>query len=104
MKLRFSIRAILVTMTLFALFLGYHLSWIQQRRTAIASGSINLEEDAFAPSLRLGPGLLWMFGERGYEYIELKGGVNQVEAERFKGIFPEANIYWINPPGIRVPP
>lgn len=49
-KLRFSIRALLVVMTLLALFLGYHLSWIHQRRAVLASsGDGELTEVQLAP-------------------------------------------------------
>lgn len=99
---RYSLRALLVVMTLFALLLGYHINWIHQRRQAFTDRSAEPEPQLSHPVRA--PGLLRMFGERGYQFIGVRGRPNQAEFERIKGIFPEAHILWINVPPIHALP
>lgn len=86
-KLRFSIRAILVMMTLLAIWCGYSMNWIRQRREII--------ESSMAPPLTTGndvtaPSLLWMFGEPGYHGILIARQKDDAEVARVSSLFPEA--------------
>jgi hypothetical protein len=89
---RFSLRALLVVMTLFALALLYHLDWIRQRRELIESGEIF---DVSEPSVPA-PGILGLFGEEGRAVIYAGANANETEEEverRLAALFPEAEIY-----------
>lgn len=88
-RVRYSLRALLVLMTALACFLWYHISWIKQRRAA-------LEDQLVLPIMYPGdveqeaPGLLWMFGEKGYYQLLVNGLDDGPEANRMRAIFPEA--------------
>lgn len=98
---RFTLRAVLVAMTLVALFLGYHLNWIRQRRAAIANGAalptFNLMQSSFPPDA---PGLLGIFGERGYNEftITYRDPIHRErERSRVAKLFPEAEAVYATP-------
>lgn len=89
MKLRYTLRAILVAMTLLALWCAYSINWIRQRRAAIEDHLVfpimfdgSEEQEA--------PGLLWMFGEKGYHQLVVNGLDDGPEVNRMRAIFPEA--------------
>lgn len=101
---RFSIRALLVVMTLLALFFGYHLSWIHQRRAVLASsGYGELTEVQLAPPNTIvlhapqAPGLLWMFGEEGYSFVRIDALAGSREYQRVSALFPESTVLAIIP-------
>ena len=96
---RFSIRALLVVMTLFALFFGYHLSWIHQRRAVLASsGYGELTPVQLAPPDTIvlhtpqAPGLLWVFGEEGYSFVRIDARIESQEYQRVRALFPESTV------------
>jgi len=91
MKPRFTTRAMLVLMTLFALFFWYHINWIQQRQAAIASG---LAQPGSASNLPApaAPGLLWMFGEPGRSFIAIEQSSGKDQIESLKALFPESHV------------
>lgn len=71
-KLRFSLHAVLLAMTLLVVlfssltsFLSYHFNWIRQRHAYIASGEVMPLIQP--PVLAEAPGVLPLFGERGIE-------------------------------------
>ena len=82
-RFRYSIRALLVAMTLLALFLGYHLHWINQRRAMIASGAI-VPFPIVGVKQPPAPGMLSLFGEPGYGAIS---GVKNVNAKTRRGSY-----------------
>ncbi|QDT72959.1 hypothetical protein [Lacipirellula limnantheis] len=91
----------LVVMTLLALFFGYHLNWIRQRRAAIATGEVvptfNLKQSSFPP---VAPGLLGIFGERGYNEftVHYRDPIHREgELKRVKKLFPEAEAVFATP-------
>jgi hypothetical protein len=87
-KLRFSIRAILVMMTLLAIlcgWCGYSMNWIRQRREFIDSDLMNGRGD-----YTRAPGLLFLFGEPGYGQLHVDLEDGDPEIERIRAIFPEA--------------
>jgi hypothetical protein len=97
---RFSLRTLFVVVTVFCVWLGYNLNWLRQRRAVIQdSQSIQLIMEP-----RSAPGLLWVFGEQGYQQLiphyytsawdppfspadlrELR-----LERQRLRALFPEA--------------
>lgn len=95
-KLRFTIRALLVLMTLFALVLAYHLNWIRQRRAAFSSGLVTVRAHTaqywmqlpLAPDL---PAMLMLFGEQPYAalWVNEKAGEDMTA---LASLFPEANL------------
>jgi hypothetical protein len=94
---RFTIRAMLVLMTLVAAslaFHAYHLSWIRQRRAAIASGEVDVFITAeLRKSL---PFPLNRYGEPGYDriYASIPTADKEQETQRrLAFLFPEAQIY-----------
>jgi hypothetical protein len=82
-------------MTLLALFFWYHWNWIHQRRAAIESGDVDVVQypgDIPPPA----PGLLGLFGERGYQQVYALAPTEEPELEthrRLASLFPEAEIY-----------
>lgn len=64
---RFSLRMLLALTSLVAIVLWYHLHWIDQRREALRTGDVTLVKFHTQP-IRA-PGLLPLFGERGYSLV-----------------------------------
>jgi hypothetical protein len=94
---RFSLRALLVVMTLFALFFGYHWNWIRQRRSALETGWIIDEPNPFLDREPVAPGLLPLFGEKGHSGIQVRdnlGGDRQIIHRHAKSLFPEAKLIY----------
>jgi hypothetical protein len=109
---QFGIGTMFVVVTVFAVFLGYHLNWIRQRHEFIAeqqrrSGSdvsvvdTNVSDDVTVPA----PGLLALFGEHGVvqlgviidsDGIPLDGplpvAADEVRIQRARKLFPEATL------------
>ena len=81
--------------TLPAIFSWYHLDWIQQRRAVLESNAVNVSESHDSFHRPAAPGLLWMFGEQGYQTIFINGYSNHLEAERLHALFPEGQVSWM---------
>lgn len=83
-------------MTLFALFFGYHLNWIRQRRAAIKSGVVEAWTNPFSdfdePTVDP-PSFLGLFGESGYSNLWLQD-VTEEQLQRASALFPEAEIVY----------
>jgi hypothetical protein len=85
-RLRFSLRVLFAIMTLACAFLGYELNWIRQRRAALANAVNAIPHLTFSSTggpgqlkPRSAPGLLWLFGEVGYQSLLFRYGKgNQV--------------------------
>lgn len=89
---RYSLRALLVVMTLLAIVMLYHLDWIRQRRELIESGEI----DAISDTPVRAPGMLALFGEAGHAVISCGANADETEEEverRLAALFPEAEIW-----------
>jgi hypothetical protein len=97
---RFSLRTLFVVVTVFCVWLGYNLNWLRQRRAVIQdSRSIQLIMEPHSA-----PGLLWVFGEQGYQQIvhhyytsawDLPFSPTDIrelrlERQRLRVLFPEA--------------
>ncbi len=87
---RFTLRALFVVMTLLCVWSAYSINWIRQRREAIAeSGAVEIGNDP--NSNQTAPGLLFLFGERGYDTLGI--GVDPMEHyTRLQSLFPEARV------------
>ena len=88
-RFRFTIRALLVLMTLLAIWLGYSMNWIRQRRQLIESGVVT----PYIPSNgahTVTPGWLGILGERGYTHLMIDVPHGNAEFHRIQALFPEA--------------
>jgi len=105
----FSLRTLLVVLTLAACWLGYQANWIRQRHAVINASQTDTFRcwtnyfDPFNPEAETppcAPALLWVFGEPGYYnlHIEMEGPiavrdkVEQAKADRIARLFPEARV------------
>ncbi len=77
---------------LVAVWLAWNLNWIRQRREFVHRLELDTSDiltlDRF-DSVHSAPGLLWLFGEKGVQYILLQSESDFAEARR---LFPEARI------------
>jgi hypothetical protein len=97
--LQFGLGTMFTVMTAIALFLGHHLDWIWQRRTAIASWEYSAHQLLSPHTGVAAPGLLGLFGERGYgclwrEAFKPLSGDEERELARVQRLFPEAVVIW----------
>jgi hypothetical protein len=90
---RFTLRALFVVMTLLCVWCAYSLNWIQHRPAAMTSRAYL--EDSFAlAGTRTSPGMVWLFGEEGYEVLCFDPRkVTEEERARITALFPEAWAY-----------
>jgi hypothetical protein len=108
----FSLRTIFVSITLFALWLGWEVNWLRKRH-AIIKDCYSYVEDA---GLRAAPGLLWLLGEPGYREIRPRhytvnwyplftpqaAEEHRLERKRIRSLFPEVETIELelNPPKV----
>ena len=97
---RFSLRTMFVLVTVLCVWLGYSLNWIRQRREAIAHAHFEKVSIKTTAPIRA-PGLLWLFGEPGYDRIWFLFGPADprdntpeefVKAKQLAPLFPEARV------------
>ncbi|QDT76010.1 hypothetical protein [Lacipirellula limnantheis] len=91
-RFRYSLRALLVVMTLLALFFWYHIDWIKQRRASLAQENIKSFGQSPNDAQPSAPGLLWLFGEPGYGNITVENGDGSVDVEQLQNLFPESGM------------
>lgn len=92
LKPRFTVRAMLVLMALFALFFWYHINWIEQRRASLARENIKSFRNMPDEEQPSAPGMLWLFGESGYGNIAIENRDDSVDVERLQSLFPESGV------------
>jgi hypothetical protein len=102
---QFSLATMFVVVTVFAVFVAYHVNWIHQRHELLAS-----ERDDFGlwpPQMvemkeARPPSLLWIFGEPGYNVVEVivndspEDAITESELDTLRHaqrLFPESEIY-----------
>ena len=89
---RFSLRAMLVATTLFALFLWHQIDWGKQRHQALEAEWAIDYPDSMYPTTPRAPGLLWLFGEQGYAHLVLDTGEHPNAVKEARSLFPEAAL------------
>jgi hypothetical protein len=110
--LRFSLRSLFVAVTLLAMALGwrsYCLAWIQARRDvfSVAPGTM------VGSTTGTAPGLLWIWGERGYDRLRVRfrGEVDEqhlspeqrAALQQIRRVYSEANVEVVPPyPGVPI--
>jgi hypothetical protein len=84
----FSLRTLFALVTLVAVWLGWNLKWIRQRREFVSD-----EQFAYAYSLHpvTAPSLLWVFAEVGREFV-IMNSPSDFELAEARRLFPEAFI------------
>jgi hypothetical protein len=106
----FSLRTLLVVMTAFCVWMGYHLNWIRQRHAFLSEqsavlaphldGLTNGEKSGYC----LAPGCLWLFGENGRNSVlvstnsETPHQIAPDDLERLREarrLFPEASPHMV---------
>ena len=100
---RFSLRTLFVVVTVLCVWLAYHVNWIRQRHDAMTKWNVSTEDPFGGPPNRQPPGMLWIFGEPGYFWIDLPfpprdgrrlTANEKAEVERVSKLFPEAEVDW----------
>jgi hypothetical protein len=93
---RFSLRFLLVLMTLLCLWCGYSVNWMRQRREALDADDIDVGSMSVGEWMNgapRAPGMLWLFGEEGYVRISVAENVEwEPLQQRLAALFPEAEI------------
>src|SRR4051812_25415878 len=90
---RFSLRTLLIAITVFGLWLGYYVNWIHQRHAAKTAAEVFAFNDAVMVVARMGvtmvapppnpyPWSLKILGERPMHGIGLRGSANDPENQR----------------------
>ena len=97
----YSLRTMFVCVTVVACWLGYSLNWLRQRHAVIEDSKACHEYS----EPRSAPGLLWLFGEPGYEDINPRyytsnwhpffgpaaAMEHRTERQRIRALFPEVD-------------
>jgi len=81
-----SLKGFFVLVTIFGVWLGVQVKWIRDRHDALKEVEW-VADDADSPAPPA-PSSLWIFGEQGVERIT----VPDSEVDRFRVLFPEAQI------------
>jgi len=97
---RYSLRTLIIVVTVGCVWLGYQVNWIRERRAAIASGRVEYWRDEFdnpfdnaSPTPVSPPFSLWIFGERGRDTICLHSCATDQEVSDMSALFPEAWVF-----------
>ena len=104
-RLRFSLRTLLIVVTVLSCWLGYHLNWIRQRNqalrdTQVANADTAKDFSGFLgsgePGRPIAPSWLYLFGERGVTSINIWMTADQEadrkKVEEFRRLFPESRV------------
>jgi hypothetical protein len=92
--LAFSLRTMFVLVAVFSCWCAYSMNWIRQRHEMLSANEPKGGRSALAAfeSGARAPGLLYVFGERGYEVIYRVNPENDSNVERIASLFPEARV------------
>jgi hypothetical protein len=93
---RFSLRTMLVLVTLVCVYLGWAMNWIHERRAFLSQPGVN----SFAVSIEkaASPRPLELLGEGGTEIILLDHNLPRVYLERAHRLFPESEVSYVGLP------
>jgi hypothetical protein len=86
---RFSLRTMLVLITLVCIYLGWALNWKRQREAFLGHQSIG----SFPLGYNLAPIWIRIVGARGYGYLDLIDPTDQ-QVEEAERLFPESAILY----------
>lgn len=88
---RFTLRISLVVTAIVAVVAWRQSDWLRRRHAAIKAGLAATESTPSLPQPHA-PGLLWLFGEKGYAVISISHfpGGNGVDNDQLVSLFPEA--------------
>lgn len=102
---RFSLRTLLIVVTIFAIWLGYQWHWIRQRREFLERDTrLGNQTGLNVPSA---PHLLWAFGEAGYDslFVLVDSTISEqitanekTRLDRARRLFPEAKVQVVYQP------
>jgi hypothetical protein len=86
-RFRFSLTTLFLLVALVAVWLGWSWNWIRQRHEFL--------RNKMATSLNVNPvtapGMLWLFGEEGCEYVFMALATDN-DLEEARRLFPEASV------------
>jgi hypothetical protein len=89
-QFRFSLRTLFVLVTVVAIWFGWSLNWIRERRAFLRDGLgqayLSYQDPPPAPSF------LWVFGEEGAEIVCVNARNGSPENAFAKELFPEAIV------------
>ena|SRR5215211_8235772 len=98
--LRYSVRTLLVAVTIFCVWLGYTLNWIHARHQFLNSlETARYIRDGEHPSyfaINTAPWSLRVFGETGVRKISCREEPAHKTISRARSLFPEAELFWDN--------
>lgn len=89
---RFTLRALLITMTLLCAWCAYSVNWIRQRRAALREGWVVAY---FEPGVKspVAPGLLWLFAESPQQSLIVYRSKSRLDNyRRAAKLFPESQL------------
>ena len=87
---RFSIRTLLVALTIFCVWLGYYANWRRQRSVALQTAAI-LRAKPFPPHVYFLPFGLRVLGEEAY-VITVHDSCTREELSRLRSLFPDGIV------------
>jgi len=99
---RFTLRTFFVLLTLVCVWLGWlgvQWKWIRERRAFLAAHPHGIRATPWpGETIAKGPGLLWIFGEKGYTRMGVVVGaelptISEAEVLEVRRLFPETIIH-----------
>jgi hypothetical protein len=96
--LRFSVRTLLIAVTIFCVWLGWQVQIVRERKACLRWIAINNHQ--FAEPLSPSPpryALSWhrrMLGDSGLMLLILRAEITDADLKRLQRAFPEATVLW----------
>ncbi|MBI2827551.1 MAG: hypothetical protein HYX69_22990 [Planctomycetia bacterium] len=100
---QFGLGTLFAVMTVVGAILAYYLNWIHERHAALSDWDSSAWGPLHVDAPAKAPGLLGLFGERGYGCLWKESSKPLSEAEkaqlaRAECLFPEATVLWMVEP------
>ena len=89
---RFSLRTLFLLVTVFCVWLGYHLNWMRERHAFLASLPKDWQPPPWNTHNTLAPLGLWLLSETGITSIYIAKGEDE-KINLAPKLFPEARVY-----------